>query len=319
MAFQPKRFSPLRRPNAETLDQVGQRLDRVQDAFKAVVDPLSTYVGGLGTGASADIGGLSDTPALALASSASAGTSEEASRSDHRHPLPAPLLVANGGTGLTSLGTKYQILQVNEGATALEYVAPQTQAPIITLPNASASLGSTYASHVGVPAFGAITTARLNTGGSVDRILAQPWVAPYTKSVSTLIWELTTGDAGKVVNWALYDSDSDGYPVNRVAAVSSISVTTPAMKSSAFSASYTVQRGRLYWVAWTCDSATTAQARCWPMPSYSGLGFFTGVADLAFAASSNYFRVTATYAVPPATMPTGGTLPGLATPIIGIY
>lgn len=35
--------------------------------------------------------------------------------------VPLPVSVANGGTGLTTLGTANQVLKVNSGATALEY------------------------------------------------------------------------------------------------------------------------------------------------------------------------------------------------------
>lgn len=40
--------------------------------------------------------------------------------------LPSPLPVANGGTGLTALGTTLQAIRVNAGATALEYYTPSS-------------------------------------------------------------------------------------------------------------------------------------------------------------------------------------------------
>jgi hypothetical protein len=39
------------------------------------------------------------------------------------------LPVANGGTGLTTLGTAGQVLTVNGGATALQYSTPATTSP----------------------------------------------------------------------------------------------------------------------------------------------------------------------------------------------
>lgn len=323
MAYKPKRFSPLRRPRDETVDQLGQRLDRVQDALKAQLDPMSTALSGAGS-SSGGSATLSDTPALALAAAASAGTSDEASRADHRHPLPAPLLVANGGTGLTAVGTAYQVLRTNAAATAMEWDNPYSVASVVCLPNGSASLGATQASFVGVPAYGASTTYDLGFSGSVDRLFAVPWVAPYTKSISTVLWELTTGAAGLVVNFALYESDADGYPTNRLAAVSGVSLTATGMKTSAFSSAYTVQRGRLYWLGRTTNS-TAAQARCWISPTFSGLGIATSAANLNFTVGTNpqpthtHLRVAFTYAAPPSTFPTGATPSGLYFPIQGLF
>lgn len=92
------------------------------------------------------------------------------------------LPVANGGTGLTTLGTAAQILAVNSGATALEYVALPAGGSMIFLSSVTASssasvniettFNSTYdvylliASGIRVSDENGVIAARLKIGGS---------------------------------------------------------------------------------------------------------------------------------------------------------
>lgn len=332
MEFKPKRLTPILRPASETVDGVGERLDRVQNYLKSIYDPLSISlaeaVSSLGTGASAD---LSDTPALALASSASAGTSDEASRYDHRHPypdlsvLPGTLGYASGGTGLTSLGTAYQQLGTNSAAAAMEWVDPFAQYGLY-LPSAGGNFAATAASMIGFGHLGTTTYAIASDPTvTTNRYYAVPWVAPLTGSWTTLMFELTTGDAGKVVNFAVYESGTDGYPTNRLVQASGVSLTTTGMLKPAFSSTLSTVKGRIYWIAFSTNS-TSAQWRAFYCPVWSPLGvnqsntnFNFGTTTTAGGQGMTSFRVTQTYAVPPATFGTGATIQTQAAPILGIY
>ena len=54
MAYRPRKIAPIRKPASETLEGVSSRLDRVQDAIKAVVDPMADAVAeGSGSGLTA--------------------------------------------------------------------------------------------------------------------------------------------------------------------------------------------------------------------------------------------------------------------------
>lgn len=194
----------------------------------------------------------------------------------------------------------------------------------LLVPNMPASIGAqTMVSPIGAPAFATATTGNLNLGSNADRLYAVPWIAPYTRSITNLQWELTTQHAGQVVNWAIYDSTADGYPNARLGEITGESLTGTGKRSPAFASSVAVTKGALYWLVWTTNSATTAQARVWPNGPWSSAGWDAAIGSLAFQVGTvnpaSHMRVNATYAVPPTTFPTGGVFPNQNIPIAGFY
>lgn len=154
-----RQFSPLREGTPSSL------LDRVQDRLVAFLNPLAKEVERLATapqGATAD---LSNDNPQALAPAASPGTGAEASRDDHKHPLPdasaipnfnatasaaAPVQSVNGMTGavvvpsggLTYFAESEHTAAPNAtvAANRLTPVAATTNADIVIAPKGTGAL-----------------------------------------------------------------------------------------------------------------------------------------------------------------------------------
>ena len=81
------------------------------------------------------------------------------------------LPVANGGTGLTALGTVGQVLTVNSGATALEYALPASG---FTLGTAVATTSGTSFTFTGIPSSAKViflSLANVSFTGGVDLLI----------------------------------------------------------------------------------------------------------------------------------------------------
>lgn len=89
--------------------------------------------------------------------------------------LAGTLATANGGTGLTSIGTASQILGVNTGATGLEYKTVSAGTGIsVTLAAGSITVANTGVTSVGIstPSFLTVTNSPVTTTGTIALALA---------------------------------------------------------------------------------------------------------------------------------------------------
>jgi hypothetical protein len=92
------------------------------DGNKTKQVKASTFPGFTGTGMeSLGVSGSAQSGANQTLASNNSFITISSATNTHTWDINGALPTANGGTGLTSIGTKYQRLQVNSGATALEY------------------------------------------------------------------------------------------------------------------------------------------------------------------------------------------------------
>ncbi len=131
-----------------------------------------------------------------------------------------PVSVANGGTGLTAIGTALQVLRVNAGATALEYAAPAAggvtdvtgTAPIVSSGGATPAMS--------------ITAATTSVAGSLSA--ADKTKLDATSGTNTgdrLPEEVNVKDFGATGDGTTNDTTAIQNAVNSMAASSVINVT----------------------------------------------------------------------------------------------
>jgi hypothetical protein len=114
--------------------------------------------------------------------------------------LSGTLPVANGGTGLTTLGSASQVLRVNSGATALEYGTVATGA------NAGEVIQVVQSTKTDTASWSA-TTTKVDTGLSAS-------ITPSASANKILIlWQLNIGYADTVNQWFIH-LDRGGTEIN---------------------------------------------------------------------------------------------------------
>ncbi len=167
---------------------------------------------------SANQGGTLNTTAITFVQFSGAGTYTAGTGltlSGTQFSLTTPVTAANGGTGLSSLGTANQIIGVNAGATALEYKTV-TQGTGITVANAAGSITITNAgvtsavagTGIGVSgATGAVTITNNGvTGitGTANQITASASTGSVTLSLPASVTTTNLTLSGLTANSFLY-------------------------------------------------------------------------------------------------------------------
>ena len=110
--------------------------------------------------------------------------------------LVFPLSVANGGTGLSAIGTALYHIRVNAAGTSLEYVTPPTSGVTRTPEAVELSIGSTF--------FTTTSTTYSQIGGRKVDMSLYPTVLGYTRHVQFLADVQKTSGATSV-QVQLYD------------------------------------------------------------------------------------------------------------------
>jgi hypothetical protein len=177
--------------------------------------------------------------------------------------LAGTLAVANGGTGLTTLGTAGQVLTVNAGATALQYSTPSggSSTPDASTGSLPPSYYYTNVSYQSIDPFLIMTyaasgnTPYFNPGRQY--VYFQGVYLPSGVTINYLTFYSQTATSAATMYMGIYNSTT------RLAVTAAITTAfqTAQVVSTPFAASYTVPTTGYYWIALLIGNGSTTAPR----------------------------------------------------------
>jgi hypothetical protein len=145
------------------------------------------------------------------------------------------------------------------------------------------------------------------TSMTADRLYAAPFLAPPRGGTLNRIgFDVTTAAASQNARIGLYDalpSETNPYPLNRLADSGDISVASTGLKTHAIS--QVLVPSQLYWLTFV-HSGGTPGFRCFPSASDTGWSGWLGMVGTSGTLHRHYISVSFTYAALPAIYPSGG-------------
>lgn len=231
--------------------------------------------------------------------------------------------IPRGGTGLSSLGAANSLLRVNAGATALEYVPPESMLvePMhfrVTTANPHLLVaGSTAVTHYHTASHSPYMSSQQFTNDYIKGMLY--WSGSGNTVDQIGIYVSTAAVAGSLARVGIYEMNQlTFYPTNLVADSGSLDITTTGFKSASITA--TLKPNAYYMLVATSKSADTA-ARGYGgnVQGFTPYGFPTDTGRPVLTYPAAILEVARTYDVLPAVFPTGGALRYGGTQVITPY